>query len=64
LSVYDVYDDVPTWVYVPEALVLRNTLYPVAPVAEDQLTVMAFDDDDVADTLAGAAGFVVAPPDE
>jgi len=64
-SVYDVDDVVPTWVYVPEELVPRYTLYPAAPAAEGQLTAMELPDDcTVADTLDGAGGLVVTPLDE
>jgi hypothetical protein len=41
---------------VPEELELRYTLYPVAPVTEDQLTVMLVVDAAVAVTSAGLAG--------
>jgi len=59
--VYDADDTVPTSVYVPDALVLRYTLYPVAPVTEYQFTVMLLPDDCAAAvTFDGAAGTVVA----
>ena len=35
---------------------LRYTLYPVAPVTDDQLTLMLLDDSAVAVTPVGAAG--------
>ena len=53
VSVYEVDVGVPTLVYVPEALVLRYTLYPVAPVTDDQLTVMLVVEAPVALTPVG-----------
>jgi len=58
--VYDVYDVVPARVYVPDALVLRYTLYPVAPETEDQLTVTLFADCAVTETFDGDGSMVVA----
>jgi len=63
LSAYDVDDDVvvPSWIYGPEELAPRYTLYPVAPATEFQLTVMLLlDGCAVAVTFDGAAGTVVA----
>ena len=49
---------VPTLLYVPEELVLRYTLYHVAPVTADQLTVILVDDAAVAVTPVGVVGIV------
>jgi hypothetical protein len=57
VSVYDADVGVPTWLYVPEELELRYTLYPMAPVTADQLTVMLVDDAAVAVTSVGVVGF-------
>ena len=51
----------------PEELVLRYTLYPVAPVTLDQLTLILLDDSAAAVTPVGVSGFdneVVAETDD
>ena len=56
ISVYTVVDTGPSIsIYVKDALELRNTQYPVAPVTKDQFNVILVDDVGDAVTLVGAA---------
>jgi len=52
----DVDDNELIEVNVPDELVLRYTLYPVALVTVNQLTVMLLDDTATAETLDGELG--------
>jgi len=56
-SPYDVDGAVPIRVYVPEALELRYTQYPVAPVTGDHARCILLDDA-VAPRFVGAPGIV------